>query len=94
MQLWLHTQGLNHSLSLSLSRAQPVASADEGIPEFWLNSFANHNKVGQFITERDAEVLRCLEDVRVSVSTGEERGFTLSFHFGENPFFAEQVRAQ
>ncbi|MEW5306877.1 MAG: hypothetical protein WDW36_009314 [Sanguina aurantia] len=64
---------------------------DEGIPEFWLNSFANHNKVGQFITERDAEVLRCLEDVRVSVNTGEERGFTLSFHFGENPFFAEQT---
>lgn len=65
---------------------------DEGVPDFWLNALANHNKVGPFITERDSEVLKYLEDIRSEVLVGEDRGFKLLFTFkADNPHFANKV---
>jgi len=64
---------------------------DKGIEEFWLSAFANHDKVGPYITDRDAEVLRYLSDVRAEVLTGEDRGFKLTFTFAENPFFTNKT---
>ncbi|KAG2425925.1 hypothetical protein HXX76_013299 [Chlamydomonas incerta] len=65
---------------------------DGPIPDFWLNALANHNKIGPFITERDSEVLKYLEDIRSEVLVGEERGFKLTFHFkADNPHFTNTV---
>ncbi|GFR47666.1 hypothetical protein Agub_g9410 [Astrephomene gubernaculifera] len=65
---------------------------DGPVPEFWLNALANHNKISPFISERDSEVLKYLEDIRSEVLVGEERGFKLSFHFAENnPHFKNKV---
>ncbi|KAG2434978.1 hypothetical protein HYH02_011977 [Chlamydomonas schloesseri] len=65
---------------------------DGPIPDFWLNALANHNKIGPFITERDSEVLKYLEDIRSEVLVGEERGFKLTFHFkADNPHFTNSV---
>lgn len=63
---------------------------DEGVLEFWLGALAN-SKAGPYITERDAEVLKHLNDVRAEVLTGEERGFKLTFHFAENPHFTNKT---
>ncbi|KXZ54343.1 hypothetical protein GPECTOR_5g425 [Gonium pectorale] len=61
---------------------------DGPLPDFWLNALANHNKIGQFITERDSEVLKYLEDIRSEVLLGEQHGFKLTFHFkADNPHF-------
>jgi nucleosome assembly protein 1-like 1 len=69
--------------------------ADEGIPDFWLTAITNHDLLGEYVTERDAEVLSYLADVRVSSLTGEEAGsFKLSFKFRENPFFTNTVSWQ
>lgn len=44
------------------------------------------------MTERDAEVLSYLADVRVASLTGEEAGsFKLTFSFRDNPFFTNKV---
>ncbi|GLC42059.1 hypothetical protein PLESTB_001063600 [Pleodorina starrii] len=65
---------------------------DGPVVEFWLNALANHNKVGPFITERDSEVLKFLEDIRSEVLLGEERGFKLLFYFrADNPHFTNKV---
>ncbi|GLI62336.1 hypothetical protein VaNZ11_004945 [Volvox africanus] len=65
---------------------------DGPVPDFWLNALANHNKVGPFITERDSEVLKYLEDVRSQVLLGEERGFKLLFYFrADNPHFSNRI---
>lgn len=64
---------------------------DGPVEDFWLNALSNHSKIGTFITERDAEVLRFLEDIRTEVLTGEDRGFKLHFYFRENPFFGNKV---
>jgi nucleosome assembly protein 1-like 1 len=43
------------------------------------------------ITEKDAAVLAHLVDIRTAPLGGEEHGFTLTFHFSENPFFSNSV---
>ncbi|KAF8057726.1 NAP1 [Scenedesmus sp. PABB004] len=66
--------------------------ADEGIPDFWLTAITNHDMLGEYVTERDAEVLRHLADVRVATLTGEHAGsFRLEFEFSQNPHFTNKV---
>ena len=67
--------------------------SDGPITEFWLTAFSNHDKISPYMTERDNEVLAFLEDVRSEVLVGEERGFKITFHFRENPFFSNQASA-
>jgi nucleosome assembly protein 1-like 1 len=43
------------------------------------------------ITEKDAAILAHLVDIRTAPLGGEDHGFTLSFHFSENPFFTNTV---
>lgn len=33
-----------------------LLAADEGIPDFWLTAITNHDLIGEYVTERDAEV--------------------------------------
>lgn len=54
----------------------------------------NHDKVAPYITERDSEVLAYLTDIRSEVLTGDDRGFKLTYHFAENPFFTDKVRGR
>jgi Nucleosome assembly protein (NAP) len=64
-------------------------NADEGIPDFWLTAMTNHDMLSEYVTERDAEVLTHLTDVRVVSLTGEHAGsFRLDFTFSQNPFFS------
>ncbi|KAI8466552.1 MAG: nucleosome assembly protein-domain-containing protein [Monoraphidium minutum] len=65
---------------------------DTGIPEFWLTAMTNHEMVGELITERDAEVLAHLTDVRVVSLTGEDAGsFRITFAFSDNAYFANKT---
>lgn len=48
--------------------------------------------LGEYVTERDADVLGYLTDVRVTTLTGDDAGsFKLEFAFRENPFFTNTV---
>jgi nucleosome assembly protein 1-like 1 len=54
---------------------------------------ANHDMIGEYVTERDAEVLSHLRDVRHISLTGDDAGsFKVEFHFNKNPFFTNEVR--
>ena len=52
----------------------------------------NHEALKDAITERDAEALSYLDDVRVGKLGGGDEGFFLTFHFSQNPFFSNKVR--
>ncbi len=68
--------------------------ADEGVPDFWLTAMTNNSILSAEITDRDAEVLGYLEDLRydVAVDSGNDwSGFRLEFHFRENPYFKNKV---
>jgi nucleosome assembly protein 1-like 1 len=55
---------------------------DTGIPDFWLTAMTNHDMIGEYVTERDAEVLAALSDVRAETLTGDDAGgFRLVFSF-------------
>jgi len=66
--------------------ASPSDAEIKGVPNFWLEVLQNHNFVAQSIFEDDEEALSFLKDIRYSELDGSE-GFSLSFHFAENPYF-------
>jgi len=61
-----------------------------GIPEFWLTALRNNDEVGQDITEKDAEVLAHLVDIK-STLLDSSKGFGLEFHFNSNEFFTNKI---
>jgi len=65
----------------------------KGIPKFWLHVFKNAMSANEdillgLIEAHDEEVLAHMTDVTLSPNID---GFTLHFHFEENPFFTNQV---
>ncbi|KAF8584858.1 NAP-domain-containing protein [Ramaria rubella] len=80
-----------------ISPSATTANPGAGVPEFWLTALRNHIGISDLITERDAEALKHLTDIRVTylpeekTSTEDALGFKLSFHFTLNDFFAQEV---
>ena len=70
-----------------------VEPASTGIPEFWLTALRTHAHLGEIITDRDAEALKSLIDIRIEYlpSTEPKPGFKLLFKFGPNEFFENEV---
>lgn len=62
------------------------------IPEFWLTALRNHIGISELITDRDAEALKSLTDIKLSYrSPTEKPGFTLSFFFKANDYFENDI---
>ncbi|KIL65274.1 hypothetical protein M378DRAFT_77195 [Amanita muscaria Koide BX008] len=73
----------------------PVAAA---IPEFWLTALRNHVGLSDIITDRDAEALKSLIDIRLAYLDGDANpdlkgkpGFRITFVFGPNEYFDNEV---
>lgn len=63
---------------------------EKGLERFWLEALQHHCIISEMISERDEEVLECLEDVSVATLDPEVRpGFTVIFTFQPNEFFEE-----
>ena len=80
------------ALSTDISKANPGT----GIPEFWLTALRNHVGISELITERDADCLKHLTDVRVSYlpedkTDASHMGFKLTFFFSPNEFFTNEL---
>ena len=61
-----------------------------GVPEFWVCAIGNLEGVSELVTERDNECILFLDNITCD-ENGEGTGFTLKFHFRENPFFENKV---
>ncbi|KAF9471863.1 NAP-domain-containing protein [Pholiota conissans] len=77
-----------------------VTPASTGIPEFWLTALRNHVALNELITDRDAQALKYLIDVRLEYLTeGENKdsktlgkpGFKILFEFSKNDFFDNEI---
>jgi len=64
----------------------------KGLPKFWLHAFKNANEecLAGLIEPHDEPVLEYLSDITVAWHPN-GTGFTLSFHFNENPYFTNKV---
>ncbi|KAF8996152.1 nucleosome assembly protein [Cyathus striatus] len=62
-----------------------------GIPHFWLTALRNHLGLAEIITDRDAEALKQLLDVRLVYLEAPQFGFKLEFVFGQNEYFDNEL---
>ncbi|KAI8969676.1 hypothetical protein BD414DRAFT_428061 [Trametes punicea] len=70
-----------------------VAPATSGIPEFWLTALRTHVGFSDIITDRDAEALKSLTDIRIEYLPTKDTkpGFKLRFFFRPNDYFENEV---
>jgi nucleosome assembly protein 1-like 1 len=71
-----------------------------GIPHFWLTALRNHVGLNDLISDRDAEALKHLLDVRLEylkegegqeAETKGQPGYKILFYFGPNEYFENDV---
>jgi nucleosome assembly protein 1-like 1 len=80
-----------------VSKDTPPSAA--AIPEFWLTALRNHIGLSDLITDRDADALKALLDVRLAYLDAADTepelrgkpGFKIIFLFGPNDYFENQV---
>ncbi|QPG74302.1 hypothetical protein FOA43_001628 [Brettanomyces nanus] len=69
--------------------AAEAEGTTKGIPGFWLTAFENLGPVSDLITDRDADVLTSLKDIRMSYL--DIPGFKLTFEFEDNAYFTDKT---
>jgi len=70
---------------------QKRSSLIENIPNFWVTTFINHPQISALLDEDDEDVLHYLTKVEVQEFDDLKTGYTISFHFKENPYFENDV---
>lgn len=65
----------------------------KGIPKFWMYALknANEDSLMGLLEDEDEPVLEHLTNITVNLNEPVNNGFTLNFHFSENPFFTNSV---
>jgi len=65
----------------------------KGIPKFWMHTLknANSDSMMELVEDHDEPVLEYLSDITVKLNHPANNGFTLFFHFNENPYFNNTV---
>ncbi|CAM9957299.1 unnamed protein product [Pylaiella littoralis] len=66
------------------------SQSEIGIPHFWMQCMLHHEALHDVVCEPDLEALYYLSDVRC-VDKKNLLGFTLEFHFDDNPYFTNAV---
>eukprot|EP00752_Nemacystus_decipiens_P003886 g3570.t2 len=70
--------------------AEDEQSGEVGVPHFWMQCMLHHEALHDVLCEPDLEALYYLSDVRC-VDKEDLLGFTLEFHFDDNPYFTNAV---
>ncbi|KAL3091358.1 hypothetical protein niasHS_007151 [Heterodera schachtii] len=75
-----------------LEESAPVEGGEpsKGIPGFWFNTLNMYASISDIIKEYDEPILKYLVDITSEVNK-EPTGFSLFFHFAENPYFTNAV---
>jgi len=73
---------------MELEKNAVESSPSKGVPNFWLYVLLNTNELDGMIYSHDVAALEHLQDISLDYHS---QGYTLSFHFSENPFFTNAV---
>ena len=63
----------------------------KGISKFWFDTLQTYRITAELIQEYDEPILAYLTDIRLKMAEQKPYGYTLEFHFDENPFFTNKV---
>ena len=85
----LNTNG--HAEEKKTEETAEKASEEKGIPNFWLETLQALRMTAELVQECDEPILVLLQDIRVKFFDKKPYGYTLEFHFGENPYFTNKV---
>lgn len=66
------------------------ANPSKGVPEFWLEAMSNTVTIGPLLSGHDDEILKYLVNITYNTHVN-PNGFTLFFHFDENPYFTDRI---
>eukprot|EP00904_Undaria_pinnatifida_P002937 jgi/Undpi1/12644/HiC_scaffold_6.g02312.m1 len=75
---------------LEVDKMEAGEGGESGVPHFWMQCMLHHEALHDVVCEPDLEALYYLSDVRC-VDKDDLLGFTLQFHFDDNPFFSNAV---
>lgn len=64
---------------------------EKGISNFWLDTLQSFRITAEIIQEQDEPALAYLQDIRCHLFDKKPYGYTLEFHFSENPYFTNKV---
>jgi len=64
---------------------------EKGVENFWLETLQSFPITTEIIQEYDEPILGYLQDIQVKLFDKKPYGYSLEFHFGENPFFTNKV---
>lgn len=67
---------------------QQMEEGIKGIPLFWVTALKNNELTEETVTTKDEECLKYLIDITCKNFEDPNKGFTIIFHFAENPFFS------
>uniref|UniRef100_A0A915CPD5 Uncharacterized protein n=1 Tax=Ditylenchus dipsaci TaxID=166011 RepID=A0A915CPD5_9BILA len=74
-----------------LENNAPVeGTPSKGVPGFCFYALNNASQISDMIHEYDAPILKFLVDISLQVHT-DPTGFSLLFHFAENPYFTNAI---
>lgn len=88
----LHPSGkeLLNSLKAQFNGKHTSAGDEKGIFNFWLETLQSFRITSELIQEHDEPILSFLQDIRVVLFDKKPYGYTLEFHFAENPYFTNK----
>lgn len=64
---------------------------EKGVKNFWLETLQSFRITSEIIQEHDEPILSYLQDIQVKLFDKKPYGYTLEFHFAENPYFTNKV---
>jgi hypothetical protein len=64
---------------------------EKGISNFWLETLQSFRMTSELVQECDEPILAYLQDIQVRMFEQNPYGYTLEFHFAENPFFTNKT---
>lgn len=64
---------------------------EKGVPMFWVETLQSFRITAEIIQEHDEPILAYLQDVRVILADQKPYGYTIEFHFADNPYFSNKV---
>ena len=83
--------GATTSGTATTTATATATATNQGVPEFWSRCLQNHEQLATLLGEKDEDALAYLTDIQIARPDAFNSGFTLEFHFNENPFFENKV---
>lgn len=61
------------------------------VDKFWVTTFINHPRISSILQDQEEEALHYMTKLTVEDFDDVKTGYSISFHFKENPYFTNEI---